>query len=132
MKFSAIKGERALDVICELIEPVSNIALDDDAADFFQRVALPEGENVREFIFKRLRTSYPALLGKHKSDIIHIMATIEGVEDREYLAELDTEKLMISLAELLTDPIFRSFFTFARSGNVNTSSVSAQENTGEV
>lgn len=132
MKFSEIKGERALDVICELIEPIANIATDDDAADYFHRVELPEGEDVYKFTYKRLQKSYPALLGRHKADIIHIMATIEGVEDREYIETLDTRKLLISLAELLTDPIFRSFFTFARSGNVNTSSVSAQENTGEV
>lgn len=132
MKFSAIKGERALDVICELIEPIANIATDDDAADYFHRVELPEGEDAYKFTYKRLQKSYPALLGRHKADIIHIMATIDGVEDREYIETLDTRKLLASLGELLTDPVFRGFFISARSGNVNTSSVSAQENTGEV
>lgn len=125
MKFSEIKGERALDVICELIEPITNIALDDDAADYFHRVELPEGENVYNFIYKRLKKSYPALLGKHKSDIIHIMATIEGVEDSEYLDTLDTGKLLVSLGELLTDPVFRGFFISAQSKNAATSSASA-------
>lgn len=132
MKFSEIKGERALDVICELIEPIVNIATDDDAADFFHRVELPEGEDVYQFTYKRLKKSYPALLGKHKSDIIHIMATIEGMEDSEYLAALDMHKLLASLSELLTDPVFRGFFISAQSKNVNTSSASAQENTGAV
>ena len=125
MKFSEIKGERAMDVICEIIEPVASIALDSDAADYFHRVDLPEGEDALSFMFKRLRKSYPALLGKHREDIIHIMATIEGVGDAEYTENLDTKKLMLNLAELLTDPAFRSFFISAQSRNVKTSSASA-------
>lgn len=125
MKFSEIKGERALDIICELIEPIANIATDDDAADYFHRVELPEGEDVYKFTYKRLQKSYPALLGRHKADIIHIMATIEGVEDREYIETLDTKKLLTSLGELLTDPVFRGFFISAQSGNARQSSASA-------
>lgn len=125
MKFSEIKGERTLDVICELIDPVANIALDDEAADYFRRLELPEGEDAHRFIYNRLRKSYPALLGRHKADFIHIMATIEGVNDDEYLGTLDMKKLMMNLVELLADPVFRGFFTSAQSGRVEKSSVSA-------
>ena len=37
MKLSDIKGERTLDVIAELIDPISNIASDKVAADLFVR-----------------------------------------------------------------------------------------------
>ena len=43
MRLSDIKGERTLDVIAEIIEPIANIAEDEAAAELFRREKPPEG-----------------------------------------------------------------------------------------
>ena len=37
MRLSDIQGDRVFDVIADIIDPVANIAEDDDAASFFKR-----------------------------------------------------------------------------------------------
>ena len=57
MKLSDIKGERTLDVIAEVIEPIANIAEDEKTAALFKREKLPEGENATTFLLKRIKAS---------------------------------------------------------------------------
>ena len=128
MKLSDIKGERTLDVIAEVIEPIANIAEDEKTAALFKREKLPEGENATTFLLKRIKASLPVLLKRHKRDLITIFAAIEGVSYNEYAATLNLEKLAIDLLELFADEAFRVFFISAQS---ETSSGSAQESTME-
>lgn len=132
MRFSDIKGERCLEVISELIDPITALALDPDAAEFFQRRVLPEGEDLTAFVLKRMRRSYPALMKTHRAELVHIMATLEGVSDEEYLTNINMSSLIIGLSELMTDPYFRSFFVPAQSRNDENVSASASESTGDV
>lgn len=129
MRFRDIKGERALDVMCELIEPIASISLDEEAGDLFCRRDLPEGEDQVSFALNRLRRCYPALMGRHRAEIVHIMATIEGVSDAEYVEKLSMATLLNDLSELVTDPWFRSFFVPAPTRSEEKASGSAQENT---
>lgn len=126
MRLSDIQGERVFDVIADIIDPVANIAQDDDAASFFKREKLPEGMTAKEFMTQRARKALPALLKGHKSDIIAILASIEGVSAESYKGALNLVKLMRDATELLTDEAFGALFLSAQSGK---SSGSAQENT---
>lgn len=126
MRLSDIKGDRVFDVIADIIDPIANIASDEIASALFKREKLPEGMNAKEFLLERARKAVPALLKGHKSDIIAVLATIEGVSSKEYRASLTLAKLMQDTAELLTDEAFGELFISAQSG---TSSGSAQENT---
>lgn len=128
MRLSDIKGERVLDVVADLIDPIANIAQDQTASALFKREKLPEGMTAKAFLLKRARTSLPALLKGHKSDFIAILATLEGNGVEEYTANLNLAKLMQDATELLTDEAFGELFISARSGK---SSGSAQENTEE-
>ena len=128
MRLSDIKGDRAFDVIADIIDPIANIASDETASDLFKREKLPDGMTAKAFLLERARKSVPALLKGHKSDIITVLATIEGVSADDYRASLTLAKLMQDTAELLTDEAFGELFISAQSG---TSSVSAQENIGE-
>ena len=110
MKFSEIKGERTLDVICELIEPICNIALDKDAADLFQTKARPKNQSVNDFVLSRIRTAYPALLKKHRADLIKIAAAVNDTTEEEYAANLTMKQLLDDITALMTDVYFRSFF----------------------
>lgn len=126
MKLSDIQGERVFDVIADIIDPVANIAQDDTASALFRREKLPEGMTAKEFMTQRARKALPALLKGHKSDIIAILAAIEGVSAETYKGALNLVKLLHDAAELLTDEAFGALFLSAQSGS---SSGSARENT---
>ena len=126
MRLSDIQGERVFDVIADIIDPIANIAEDEQASAMFRREKLPEGMTVKQFATQRARKSLPALLKGHKDDIISILAAIEGVSTDAYKGSLNLVKLMRDTAELLTDDAFTALFLSAQSEN---SSGSAQENT---
>ena len=128
MRLSDVKGDRVFDVIADIIDPIANIASDETASALFKREKLPDGMTAKAFLLERARKAIPALLKVHKSDIITVLATIEGVSADDYRASLTLAKLMQDTAELLTDEAFGELFISAQSG---TSSVSAQENIGE-
>lgn len=126
MRLSDIKGERTLEVIADLIDPIANIAEDDAAAELFKREKLPEGMTANKFLLKRARKAVPALLKGHKADIITILSTIEGTSPEEYSGALDMVKLFEDFVDLMTDEVFTTLFISAQSGD---SSGSAQEST---
>lgn len=111
MKLSDIKGDRVLDVIADVIDPIANIAQDKDVAAMFKREAVPEGMEAREFFAARMRAGMPALLKGHKSDIIVILAAIEGVTPEQYAASLNLAKLFTDVMELVTDDAFVNFLS---------------------
>lgn len=111
MRLSDIKGERAIEVIGELIDPIANIAENKEASALFRREKLPEGIDAKAFVVSRLRKGLPVLLKNHKGDIVSILAALEGVTPAEYAATLDLRKVVKDLTELLTDEEFMAFFT---------------------
>ena len=116
MKLSDIKGERVIEVIADIIDPVANIAEDDAAASLFRREKLPEGVTAKKFLTDRIRNSVPVILRDHKADIIAILAAIGGVTPDEYAETLSIPKLMTDFIELMTDDCFTTLFISAQSG----------------
>ena len=114
MKLSEIRGERAIEVIADLIEPIAKIAEDKEAAKLFKRERLPKGQTARTFLMKRIRASVPVLLRKHKDELIDIMATLEGVEKETYAASLSVPKLIADIFGLLNDSELLSLFGLAQ------------------
>lgn len=111
MKLSDVKGDRVLDVVADIIEPIANIAEDEQVAALFKREVRPEGETKNSFAIKRLRAGIPPLVRKHKADIIAIMATIEGVSPEDYAANLTLLKLITDFTDLVSDQTFLGLFT---------------------
>lgn len=124
MRLSNIKGDRTLEVIAEIIDPIANIAEDEEASSMFKREKLPDGMTAKKFLMKRARKSLPVLLKGHKSDIIAILSAIEGVSAEEYSGALNLVKLVKDCTDLLTDEVFMELFISAQSEN---NSGSAQE-----
>ena len=114
MRLSDIKGDRTLDVIADLIDPIAHIAQDKDVAEMFKRKAVPEGMKANEFFAERMRRGMPALLRGHKQDIIAILAAIEGVTPEEYADALNLAKLFTDTMELLTDEAFIGFLSSSK------------------
>ena len=124
MRLSDIKGDRTLEVIAEIIDPIANIAEDEAASAMFKREKLPDGMTAKKFLMKRVRKSLPVLLKGHKADIIAILSAIEGVSAEEYAGALNLVKLVKDCTDLLTDEAFTQLFISAQS---ETKSGSAQE-----
>ena len=125
MKLSDVKGERTIEVIAEIIDPIANIAEDEEASVMFKREKLPDGMTAKKFLMKRVRKSLPVLLKGHKADIIAILSAIEGVDAEEYAGALNLVKRIKDCTELLTDEAFMELFLSAQSEN---SSGSVREN----
>lgn len=116
MKLSDIKGDRVLDVIADIIDPIANIVQDKDVTAMFKREAVPEGMDARDFFAKRMCKGLPVLLKSHKADIIAIMAAIEGVTPEQYAESLDFPKLFTDVMELVTDDAFLDFLSSSETG----------------
>lgn len=116
MKLSDIKGDRVLDVIADIIDPIANMVQDKDVAAMFKREAVPDGMEARDFFAKRMCKGLPVLLKSHKADIIAIMAAIEGVTPEQYAESLDFQKLFTDVMELVTDDAFFNFLSSSETG----------------
>ena len=117
MRLSDIKGDRTLEVIADIIDPIANIAEDEEASSMFKREKLPDGMTAKKFLMKRVRKSLPVLLKGHKADIIAILSAIEGVSAEEYAGALNLVKLVKDFTDLLTDEAFMQLFISAQSEN---------------
>lgn len=113
MKLSDIKGERTMEVIADLIVPVSNIAQDEMAKELFEKRDCPEGMTSKEFVIERIKKAAPTLLKTHRQDLIDILATIKGVSATEYAEQMNMANLLGDLLELFSDQEFIGFFTSA-------------------
>ena len=111
MKLSDIKGDRVLDVIADIIDPIANMVQDKDVAAMFERKAVPDGMDARDFFAERMCKGMPVLLKGHKADIITIMAAIDGVTPEQYAESLDFTKLFTDVMELVTDNAFLDFLS---------------------
>ena len=111
MKLSDIRGDRVLDVIADIIDPIANMVQDKDVAAMFERKAVPEGMEARDFFAERMCKGMPVLLKGHKADIIAIMAAIDGVTPEQYAESLDFPKLFTDVMELVTDNAFLDFLS---------------------
>jgi hypothetical protein len=112
MKLSEIKGEQALDVLADIIEPASEIM-----SDKLVSAAAKSGQQVKAIKL--------AIKG-HKRALIEIMAALDGAEVDEY--EVNVLTLPAKLLEILNDPMVMSLFTSQGQKTEKTSSGSATEN----
>lgn len=105
MKLGDFKGERAIEVIADLIEPITNIAEDQSNLQLFRAERL-EGESDHEMAVRDFKKKIPALLRSHKSDILTILSVINDIDANE-LSLMDIIK---GTTELVSDKDFMSLF----------------------
>ena len=126
LKLREIKGEKALDVLADLVDPVASIATDKEAAELFGVKDLPKGMTVKEYVIHRLRVAIPKLLKAHKRDLVKILALLSDKSEEEYLEQLTIDGVIVDLSSIMTDELFNAFFTTQQS--TEQSSASASEN----
>lgn len=114
MRLADYEGEKALEVLGDLIEPVGEILSDKAILDAWK-------EN-------RYRAIGIAIKN-HKKAVIEVLATIDGVPVEEYKCNIFT--LPLKVLELLNDPMLTQLFTSQGQTGDAISSGSASENTEE-
>jgi hypothetical protein len=108
MKLSDIKGERAVEVIADLIEPIANIASDKECADLFS-VKPVKNEDKKVTARKHLVKKVPLLLKTHKRDVIQIVATLDG----KTIDEMNLFSITAALIGMIQDEALIELFTSA-------------------
>lgn len=115
MKLSEVKGEDALDLLADIIEPASKIMVD------------PEIKKLAKA--KNRATIIKTLIKNHKPEIIEILAAMDGVPAKDYHVNVFT--LPIKIGEIINDQELISFFTSQVSMEDLTSSIEPMVNTEE-
>ena len=113
MKLSELKGEKALDVLAEIIEPAVSIMQDKDVVT-----------NARK---GNTLGVVKAMCKSHKKEVITILAALEEQDPNTYEVGLLT--LPAKLLELLNDPEIQRLFTPAAQTSDKPSSGPVSENT---
>jgi hypothetical protein len=108
MKLSDIKGERAIEVIADLIEPIANIASDKECADLFS-VKPVRDEDKKVTARKHIVKKVPLLLKTHKRDVIQIIATL----DSKTIDDMNLFSITAALIGIVQDEALIELFTSA-------------------
>lgn len=96
MKLSEIKGEKAIEVFADLLEPVGKILTDEDIR------ALVKDDAPKIKIVQKM-------LKKHTKEVIKMMAIIDDIPEEEY--EVNFVSLPAKLIELFNDEAVTQLFT---------------------
>lgn len=92
-KLSDIKGEEALDVLAEILVPITAIANDEEVKKGFET---------------NIAMCVSIALKKYKSEVMGILAAIDGVEKEDL--DIDLVSLPAALLEVLNEPLVQELF----------------------
>lgn len=109
MKLADIKGERCFDVMADLVNPIANLAEDNEVIELFKVKKTPKGKSPREFFIERMKSGLPTLLKTHKRDFVDIMAILNDQTPEEYTESLTFPKLFSDVLEIITDDELLAF-----------------------
>lgn len=108
MKLSEIQGERAIEVIADLIEPLSNIAIDPNIKSVLS-FKKKENETAEEAAVKAIQKNIPVLLKHHKKDVAKVLGVLEGVDPEK----LNILEILKGLTDMMTDKALMQLFSSA-------------------
>lgn len=94
-KFSDIKGEESLDVLAEILVPITTIAND---------------EEVRKGFETNVAMCASIALKNHKEEVLEILTVIDGRTREEMVEDLDLLTLPAILIEILNEPVIQNLF----------------------
>lgn len=105
MKLSEYRGDDALEVLAELIEPTVEILADADIA------AAWRDRNPNKTRGQKQLKAVSIALKKHKEAVIAILAALDHETQDEYREKINVVTLPKKLLEVLNDKDLRAFFT---------------------
>lgn len=113
MKLSDYKGEEALDVLADIIEPLSMIIADKEIQDLTKQKDIPAMAYVK-----------PAIKN-HKKEIIQILARLDNESPEEYAEKVTLLTLPMKIVDLINDPEIQSLFRSQEQSQVISSASSS-------
>lgn len=113
MRLSDIKGEKALEVLADILEPATEIFTDPAVEQAYRT--------------KRRVDVAVVIIKNHPKAILRIMALLDGEDPKTYAPSLI--ELPKKVLELINDPALKDFFKSQGQRLDETSSGSAMENT---
>lgn len=116
MKISEIKGEEALDALCDLLDPVTEIMTDTKVTDKLRN---------KETRIQGIK----AMIKLHKSAVITCLAILDGEDPEEYREKVCIMTLPIRLLELFSEPEVLQLFSSQSQNDSSASSGSVTGNT---
>jgi len=114
MKLSEYKGEDALDLFADLLEPVAAIMADREIA-----ALVKSGTQKVKLV--------SAILKTHKKEVVEILAMLDGENPKTYLEKITLFTLPSRLLEILNDPELINLFTSQGQNKDEANSGSATE-----
>lgn len=111
MGMADIRGEKTFDFVADVIDPIINIAVDDEAAALFRIGKCPDGVEPRKHVAEHIRRTAPKLVRGHKRDLAAIMAALKGMDADEYMDGLTPSVLVADILELASDQEFIAFLS---------------------
>lgn len=100
-KLSDYKGEEAIDLLADIIEPMALILADKSIR------AMVENKDEKVPIIKLVKP----LLKSHKKELIEILARVAEMPVEEYEKTISVFTLPIQVMDLINDPMVQSLFT---------------------
>ena len=114
MKLSEIRGENALDLLVDLIDPITAICADEEIVNTYKSKA-PKIVLVKK------------LVANHKKEVLTVLALLNGEDPATFNPSIVALPKM--LLDLLHDEELANLFTSQRAMTGSESSISATENT---
>lgn len=119
MRLSDFKGEEAIDVLADIIEPITVILSDKEIYELSQKKGAKPVAYVKP------------MLKNHKKELIEILARLDNKSVEEYTETLSLVTLPMQVLELINDPEVQNLFHSQGESKVTSlaSSSPATENT---
>ena len=119
MKLSDFKGEEALDVLADIIEPLTSILSDKE----IQALSKKKNTPVMKFVKPAIKN--------HKKELIEVLARLNKQTVEEYEKNISLVTLPMQVLELINDPEVQSLFHSQEESRITSlaSSSPAMENT---
>lgn len=116
MKLSEYRGEQALELLADIVEPAAAIISDKEIAKLAKSGA------------ERIKLVKP-IIKNHKKEVIEILAILDGEDPKQYADKVNVFTLPTKLLDILNDPELTNLFTLQGQKMDEESSGSATEST---
>jgi hypothetical protein len=106
MKLSEVKGEKALDMLADLIEPIMEIIEDKEVSKILKSRYNKDKADSTKIILGR---AVSAAIKNHKKAVITILATLDDIPVDQY--ECNLLSLPKKMMDIINDPAIFDLFT---------------------